>query len=321
MTFMPGTEAVLKAGQPGGTRANNVIAGIGDNTPATRGQETALGNTCPAHYNLPADTVLDLPSPLGQLVYDRNAWSTFLALAAPGVGGHVNRNGDNHTQWDQWSSTVDLIQCSLDSTDCLCVDGDCKNSGTRYYPPECQSLPDYEKYRVLDQLAKVDDAFLESAQTNQNGTPVGGLGNSPVVDKNGRFLRYEILVSPASHDFVAENRYYDNAVLQGLTKSVTFPCGDVDYRGGDPADKRMGALWVKNAWMELPVENDQQYGQTGREDNDTAHAPNGYDLYGNPLQSQNGKPDNRYHTEQLLVFTPGYRNLDGIASCRLHTMA
>ena len=91
-----------------------------------------------------------------------------------------------------------------------------------------------------DQLSKVDDAFLESAQTNQNGTPVGGLGNSPVVDKNGKFLRYEILISPASYDFVVQNRYYDNAVLQSLTRSVTFPCGEVDYRGGQSFEQTFG---------------------------------------------------------------------------------
>ena len=257
-----------------------------------------------------------LPSTLGQVVYDRYSWSTFLALAAPGVGKHVNRNGDNRTQWDQWSSTVDVIQCNLDSTDCLCVDGDCRKSGARYYPPVCRAIPNYEKYRVLDQLSKVDDAFLESAQTNQNGTPVGGLGNSPVVDKNGKFLRYEILISPASYDFVVENQYYDNAILQGLTRSVTFPCGEVDYRGGDPANKRSGALWVKNAWMELPRE--VAYGGGNHDD---VYNPGGYDDYGDRRLSKQKESNNRYHTEKLLVYTPSYRNLDGIPSCELHTMA
>jgi hypothetical protein len=337
ITFAPGMETMLIAGEHSVTRDVSVPARIDEHTPATKRLERLLGDTCPVRYSLPADIALDLPSTLGQVVYDRYSWSTFLALAAPGVGKRVNRNGDNLTQWDRWSSTVDMIQCNLDSTDCVCPGGDCRKSGFRYYPPACQEIPNYEKYRVLDQLSKVDDAFLESAQTNQNGTPIGGLGNSPVVDKNGKFLRYEILISPASYEFVVENQYYDNAVLQGLTRSVTFPCGEVDYRGGDPANKRLGALWVKNAWMELPKENTRQYGPKNEkdeyhenyahgydedeEDYDDVYDPNGYDDYGDRRQSRRKKLNSRYHTEKLLVYTPSYRNLDGRASCELRTMA
>jgi len=321
MTFAPGTETLLQADQPKGTLNNSILARINEQSPATKGQEEMLGNTCPMHYDLPADIALDLPSSLGQLVYDRYSWSTFLALAAPGVDKHVSHSGDNQTQWDQWSSTVDVIQCNLDPTHCLCVNGDCRSSGARYYPPVCRIIPDYQKYRVLDQLSKVDDAFLESAQTNQNGTPIGGLGNSPVIDKNGKFLRYEILISPASYEFVVQNQYYDNAVLQSLTRSVTFPCGEVDYRGGDPANRRLGALWVKNAWMELPSKYSRKYGPKDEEDYDDAYDTNSYGNDGDRGQSKSDTPNSRYHTEKLLVYTPSYRNLDGIPSCELHTMA
>jgi len=262
--------------------------------------ENLITRSCPVRYRLPADVLLRLPSPLGQAVFDRYSWSTFLGLAAPAVGKTVNRRGDNRTQWDRWSSTVDLIQCNLDPTSCLCPDGNCTRSGSRYYPPECQEVADYERYRVLDQPSKVDDSFLESAQTNEDGTPVGGLGNAPVVDKNGNFLRFEILVSPATYNFVAEKEYYDNAVLQGLDRSVTFPCGEVGYRGGDPANERYGALWIKNAWMELPEENHWRH--------DDRRGP------------RHRQSKNLYHTEKLLVYTPSYRNLDGEASCELRTV-
>jgi hypothetical protein len=321
MTFAPGSETLLKADQPKGTLNDSILASINEQSPASKGLEKKLGNTCPMHYDLPADIALDLPSSLGQLVYDRYSWSAFLALAAPGVDEHVSHSGDNQTQWDQWSSTVDVIQCNLDPTHCLCVNGDCRNSGARYYPPICRAIPNYETYRVLDQLSKVDDAFLESAQTNQNGTPIGGLGNSPVIDKNGKFLRYEILISPAVYDFVVENQYYDNAVLQSLTRSVTFPCGEVDYRGGDPANRRLGALWIKNAWMELPKEDSRQYGPKDVENHDDVYDPGGYDNDGDRGQSKRKTLNDQYHTEKLLVYTPSYRNLDGIPSCELRTMA
>ena len=289
VTFAAGAGTALKAGETNGVQGNGVVASNDQHTPATQALENVLSRICPVRYDLPADIALDLPSPLGQVVYDRYSWSTFLALAAPAVGARVNRNGDNQTQWDQWSSTVDLIQCNLDSSDCVCPHGNCATSGARYYPPECRKVRDYRKYRVLDQMSKVDDAFLESAQTNNNGTPVGGLSNSPVVDANGNFLRYEILTSPATYNFMVKNKYYDNAVLLGLKKSVTFPCGEVNYRGGNPANERLGALVVKNAWMDLP---------------DGDHA----------------KQRDLYHTEKLLVYTPSYRNLDGRPSCEVRTM-
>ena len=98
MTFAPGTETLLKADQPRVTLNDSILASINEQSPATKGLEKKLGDTCPMRYDLPADIALDLPSSLGQLVYDRYSWSAFLALAAPGVGKHVSHNGDNQMQ-------------------------------------------------------------------------------------------------------------------------------------------------------------------------------------------------------------------------------
>lgn len=322
--------ALMIAASAGTTAKGDEAVGAGDDIVLAshrsfgpvEGLENLLTRICPVRYNLPADVFLRLPSPLGQAAFDRYSWSTFLALAAPEVGAHVNRNGDNRTQWDDWSSTVDLIQCNLDPTSCVCPDGDCTRSGSRYYPPECQEVADYKRYRVLDQQSKVDDSFLESAQTNENGTPVGGLGNSPVIDKNGNFLRYEILVSPATYNFVVAKHYYDNADLQGLDRSVTFPCGELDYRGGDPANERLGALWIKNAWMEL---SGGKHGRKDENDDDYYDHDDGADYdrdedHDDKRHSKNKDKRNLYHTEKVLVYTPSYRNLDGKASCELRTL-
>jgi hypothetical protein len=81
--------------------------------------------------------------------------------------------------------------------------------------------------------------------------------------------------------------------------------------------------------MELPKENSRQYGPKveylgnhAREyDEEQEDYDDVYDDYGDWHQSKRNKPNNRYHTEKLLVYTPSYRNLDGKASCELHTMA
>ncbi|MBM4247384.1 MAG: hypothetical protein FJ148_26945 [Deltaproteobacteria bacterium] len=164
-----------------------VMAGIA--ACSDRGSSGPSEPSCSLEYVLPAD----LPQPLAQATqadFEQNSWQTFLALNAPEVGGRIARDGDNPTQWSRWSSSVDLIECNLDPTGCACPDGDCSRSGSRYLPPECRAVAGHESLRVLDNIDKADDAFLEAK--------TGGLSNTPVLDSQGHFLRYEILVSPAT---------------------------------------------------------------------------------------------------------------------------
>jgi len=197
------------------------------------------GNLNPAlAYNLPGD----IPSN-NQSEIDQYSWQTFLALNAPAVGERVSLTGDNTTQYSAWSSSNDLIRCNLDDTDCVCPDGDCSNSGARYYPPECQEVENYTAYRVLDNSNKADDSFLEAT--------TGGLSDQPVLTSQGSFLRYEILINPAFYNHVVENRYYDwNYLYNTLDQDVANLCGEESYTGGDPADPRSGTYEVKLAWME-----------------------------------------------------------------------
>lgn len=235
------------------------------------------GPSCSLSYDLPGDVGISLPTTDAQGYFDELSWSTFLAINAPEVGGEVSTDGDNRTQWQDWSSTVDLIQCQVDPQSCGCPPGGCV-SGDHFYPPECQEIPDFQNYRVLDQLSKVDDSFLQAAN--------GSLSNDPLIDSLGKFVRYEIQLSPATYDFIVENRYFDESVLAAITEPVVFPCGEESYTGGDPADPRVGGIVLKNAWMELGTRDAR-----------------------------------RYHTEDLLVYNPAFRNSTGVASCEIKTMA
>ncbi len=237
---------------------------------------------CGSVYRLPGDIYGTLPTSnvdLQQAKANRYSWDSFLALNAPGIGETVNRWGDNKTQWQHWSSTVDLIECQADPASCVCPGGICGRSGVRYYPEACQQVSNFQNYRALAEVAKVDDLFLE-ADTG------GGLSNDPVIDSEGKFVRYEIMINPVMQRFVVQNQYYDRSVLEGLTEPVTFPCGNYKYTGGDPANSGIGSIVLKNAWMELGSRDPADY-----------------------------------HTEDLLVFTPSYRNSTGVASCELKTMA
>lgn len=242
--------------------------------------------SCPLAYDLPADVDVTLPSDDAGDAFADYSWKTFLALNAPGVGQMVSLTGDNKTQWSQWSSTDGLIECARDpgSKNCVCPNGDCFASGTKYYPDQCMAIDGYEKYRALAEVSKTDDLFLQATH--------GQLSNDPLIDANGNFLRFEILVSPTTQKYVVKNKFYDADVLDNLTKNLKFPCGKAAYTGGNPNSKRSGSYMIKNAWMELP------HDATG-----IGYADSG-----------------KYHVEELLVYTPAYRNKSGIATCEKRVM-
>jgi len=154
-------------------------------------------------------------------------------------------------------------------------------SGSRFYPVACRDIPDYEQYRVLQQVGKVDDSFLE-AQT-------AGLSDDPVVDADGNFVRYEILYSPWMYEEVITKMLNEQSTLLNLITDVNLSWGVENYTGGDPSNSQMGALMLKVAWRDA----------SGLTDEEKA----------------------KYHIDDLLVFNPGYRNSSGKNSCELKPMA
>lgn len=236
-------------------------------------------------YALPAD----IPQPNSSATasdFQEFSWLSFLGLNAPAVGELADPQGLIAPQWSHWSSSVDMLICQGSPTPegCDCIDGNCANSGSRYYPAACREVENYDDYRVLDQVGKTDDSFLEAA--------TGGLSNDAVIDRFGNFLRYEILVSPATYDEIVGKKLYDESILKARTEDVNMSCGTPDYVGGDPANPQMGAMVLKAAWM---------------------------DVHGAAASAELNLAE--YYTEDLLVFTPAYRNKSGVETCEVRKMA
>ena len=231
---------------------------------------------CSLTYKLPGD-VDKTPGDASQNDFDEFSWQSFLALSAPSVGGRINVDGDNTPQWREWSSTADLLN-----------QADPGPSGSRFYPEECKAIPDYAYYRVIDQVGKVDDSFQEATED--------ALSTSPVIDKNGNFIRYEILISPSLYAQVVSNGWNVPGTIptdpqtNPAMSDITGTCGLASYTGGDPANKDSGFIQIKNAWMDL------------------AHAT--------PAERA------KYHIEELLIYTPEYRTsgTPQTATCELRTM-
>jgi hypothetical protein len=231
---------------------------------------------CNLTYTLPGD-VDKTPGNASQNDFDEFSWQSFLALSAPSVGGRINVDGDNIPQWRGWSSTADLLN-----------QADPGPSGSRFYPEVCQAIPNYEDYRVIDQVGKVDDSFQEATED--------ALSTSPVIDKNGNFLRYEILISPSLYAQVVNNGWNVPGTIPidpqtgPVMGDIIGNCGLASYTGGDPADKDIGFIQIKNAWMDLTDASSLERA--------------------------------KYHTEELLIFTPDYRTSSNpqASTCELRTM-
>lgn len=225
--------------------APEVPAGVGED-----GGGSLVCNT----GELPGNVILN--GAIGaQPQFDQFGWQTFTYVNNTESGGAP--------LWTGWSSTVDLL-APIQAGDPVPA------YGTHYYPDACQAVAGYQNYRVLDQVDKVNDSLFE-AQTQ-------GLSGKPVVDSNGNFLRYEILISEATYDDIVSNQYYEPS---GQAGGVSMLCA-ADTNTG-PADPASGAMNLKLAWMEDPTDGG----------------------------------DSSYYSEQFLVYTPADLTGDNTATCEL----
>jgi len=243
-------------------------------------QGAGAAPSCSISYNLPGD----VGSSPTQATLDAYSWQMFLALNAPKVGSSVSTTGDNPTLWGGsssspitpanpgWSSTDDLLQQVTQTS--------APAFGSHYYPTECQAVKNYKNYRVVDELNKVADNTFEATVKNLSG--------SPAIGTNGKFLRYEILLSPITFSTVVSNQWYLQSILNSLTAPLSFPCG-VQSAGGStasPATPGIGPFTIKNAWM-----------------------------YATGINAAG------YHTENLLVYTLAAQSSTGKNTCELKKMA
>jgi len=248
-------------------------------TPQSR-KSAGAAPSCSISYNLPGD----VGSSPTQATLDAYSWQMFLALNAPKAGSSVSTTGDNPTLWGGsssspitatspgWSSTDDLLQQVTQTS--------APAFGSHYYPIECQAVKNYKNYRVVDELNKVADNTFEATVKNLSG--------SPAIGTNGKFLRYEILLSPITFSTVVSNQWYLQSVLNSLTAPLSFPCG-LQSAGGptaSPATAGIGPFTIKNAWMDAT----------------------GINAAG-------------YHIENLLVYTLAAQNSTGKNTCELKKMA
>ena len=187
---------------------------------------------------IPPDVTANPPFTLASLQadFDVLSWQTFVAMnwpvlpdGQPDVSQKPGQQKDNNTVWETWreSSTIFLPGGAAPAP-----------WGTASAPPsslpkECQDLL-RSGVRLLTQVGKTPGILTEATQPFNTG---------PLIDQNGRYAHFEILVNQSMFDTIFTQKLYSKQAQQSA-KSVVFECGD-------PKTNKVGAIMAKAAWKYL----------------------------------------------------------------------
>src|SRR5262249_39459085 len=133
--------------------------------------------------------------------FDRLSWATFIALNWPATADGepdrskvIGQDGDNPTVWEAWKET---------SADFLPGRRRPPDWGTPQTPPQDrpQSCKDVfqKENRLLVQIAKVPNLLTQAVQPLKTG---------PLIDQNGRYARFEILVNRPMFQAILDGNLY-----------------------------------------------------------------------------------------------------------------
>lgn len=224
-----------------------------------------LSSAIPGDVNVTAKTVsIDAFQP----DFDVYSWNTFIALnwppAADGNGDPkktIGANGDNDTVWEHYRDVRDVFL----------PDGATPswNGPPAALPPEGKAL--YKSgMLVLTQVGKTPTVLTDFSEPFNTG---------PLIDQNGNYTRFAILINKSMFDYIVANRLYSRAGQKAFTPPVDFVSGVLAANGKLGVE---GAIMVKAAWKVI----------------DPAEAP-------------------RFHARQALICTPASENPKYPAACNV----
>ena len=104
----------------------------------------------------------------------------------------------------------------------------------------------------------------------------------PIIDQHGVFTRFQILVNKTMFDYILSNSLYSKAGQKAFTPPVNFTSGSIDNTGKTLVE---GAIMVKTAWKVISAADKA-----------------------------------RFHSENVLVYTPASENPKYPAQCKMQTV-
>lgn len=238
--------------------------------PQTPPPPIVLSAAIPGDVNVTAQTVsIDAFQP----DFDVYSWNTFIALNwPPGPDGNgdpkqtIGKNGDNDTVWEHYRDVSNIF-----------LAGGAKPTwnGPVRIPDACKSL-NKGNLEVVTQIGK---NLLTSTVVSAMSQP---FNTGPIIDQNGVFARFQIVVNKTMFDYIMANSLYSKAGQKAFTPPVNFTSGSIDSSGKTLVE---GAIMVKTAWKVIA-----------------------------PADKA------RFHSENVLVYSPASANPKYPAKCTLQTV-
>lgn len=175
--------------------------------------------------------------------FDIYSWNTFIALNwPPGPDGNgdpnktIGQNGDNDTVWEHYRNVDNVF-----------LPGGAKPTynGPTSVPTQCKAS--YKPgMKIITQVGKTPTVLTAFSQPFNTG---------PIIDQDGNYTRFEILVNKPMFDYILQNTLYSKAGQKVFSGAVKFPCGVLN--GPE------GAIMVKAAWKVInPADKSRFHTQT-----------------------------------------------------------
>jgi hypothetical protein len=188
---------------------------------------------------LPFDVNVKGPNPVWETTvlhdFDLFSWQSFVALNwSLNQNEMIGVNGDNPTVWESWKNVYDVFLPNGEQPSPWGTPG--------VLPPGCQD----SEGRLLIQVGKTPDLLTASEQPFKTG---------PLIDQNGLYTRFEILINEEMFDYINGNDLYSFDGQQTFGKEAAFPEG-VNADKKKKTDGKWGAIMVKAAWKVMGENDD-----------------------------------------------------------------
>lgn len=162
---------------------------------------------------------------------DTFSWESFVAVNWPADGiGVIGAKGDNVAAWQFWKQDTDVLVPAGQTPIAWKTASPIPAICTQPAPPGTRILTHSTKRGELGNFK----------------TP----GNGPLIDQNGNYVRFEILLNEPMYDFILQNNLYSTFGQTNYNPGgvVAFPSG---VQNG-----AVGAVMLKIAWKIMGVGDD-----------------------------------------------------------------
>lgn len=196
-----------------------------------RGTDHSVLMAMPSSPTLSATMPGDVSIGAKAAAIDDFSWQSFVAVNWPSDGkGVIGAHGDNIAVWQFWKQDTDILVPAGQ------VPISWKSPSP--IPPICpKGAP--AGTRILTHITK-------GGELGTFTTP----GSGPLIDQNGEYVRFEILVNESMYDFIVKNGLYSKT-----GQAAYNPGGEVAFPSG-VENGAVGAVMLKLAWKIMGAGDD-----------------------------------------------------------------